>query len=534
MARHNNTAEKQSTSTSLENGNLFQNGNLIYQPAPTSDPRDPLNLPFGRKCLSIALLCLFGALAAAAEVILGGLLPVFVLQYAGQNPSEVLLALSNIGGLPEGEQPLSSLEKLSKANGGLPLWQVYLLASLPVLMMGLCNLLFIPISIAVGRRPVMLSCGVLAIVGAVWAGFSQSLPSHLGARCVQALGAGTVESLIPFIIQDLVFVHQRNTWISTIFATQGVVIVALGAAVPHVILYLGWRYAYWITAIAALVLLMGVFFTLPETRWARSIAEMDGIPREEDKDAPPYPQRTLKHDLALFHGDLSWKLGWEALVSILQTFFYPQVLFITLLNSIMIGATFAATYTLSPALLTHPWSWKFSQLGYSLLPGLIAALAVAAVTGKAADMLANLAAKRRGRRVPENQLINLVLPTVSGIVGSTIFGVSGSRAGEYHWGIFLLGMGLLVFAFLGTSTVGAVYVLEVYPRLAGAALANIASFRCLVAFILSFRISEWVLEMGYLHSMLIYTSLMSAFALMIPVLYIYGPAWRKKWPGYCS
>jgi hypothetical protein len=36
----------------------------------------------------------------------------------------------------------------------------------------------------------------------------------LGARCIQAVGSGTVESLLPFIIQDIVFYHQRNAVIS--------------------------------------------------------------------------------------------------------------------------------------------------------------------------------------------------------------------------------------------------------------------------------------------------------------------------------
>lgn len=79
-------------------------------------------------------------------------------------------------------------------------------------MMGVANLILIPLAISIGRRPVVILSGVIAIAGALWAGHSGSLGSHIGARAVQAIGAGTVESLIPFVIQDMVFVHQRNTW----------------------------------------------------------------------------------------------------------------------------------------------------------------------------------------------------------------------------------------------------------------------------------------------------------------------------------
>ena len=63
---------------------------------------------------------------------------------------------------------------------------------------------------------------------------AQETLSHIAV--VQAFGAGTVESLIPFIIQDMVFVHKRNTWISMLFAVQGMIIIAMGIASPYIII----------------------------------------------------------------------------------------------------------------------------------------------------------------------------------------------------------------------------------------------------------------------------------------------------------
>lgn len=250
-------------------GDLYRNGQLVNMPAPSQDPRDPLNLSTSRKLVAVFCLCFFGALAASAELILGAMLPVFALYYAGINPKD-LIGISK-GGLPAHGDPLKILEELP---GARPIWEIYLLASLPVLMIGLSNLILIPSAIAIGRRPIILLAGVIAIVGALWAGFSQSLASHIGARCVQAIGAGTVESLIPFIIQDMVFVHQRNTWISGVFAAQGIIIIALGISAPYIIINLDWRYCYYITAGAAGIFLCGVFVFLPESRWPRSRSEM--------------------------------------------------------------------------------------------------------------------------------------------------------------------------------------------------------------------------------------------------------------------
>lgn len=209
----------------------------FLKPAPTQSPRDPLNLSKIRKVTICGSLCFFGAMAAAAELILGAMLPVFVLQYAGIDP-KTIVQFANIT-LPPGTDPLRLLASLP---GAPPLDKVYLLGSLPILFIGVSNLIMVPFATAIGRRPVILACGVAAIAGCVWSGNSGSLVSHLVARCIQAIGAGTVESLIPFVISDLTFEHQRNTWMSFVFATQGLIIVGLGFGSPYIIIYMSWRW----------------------------------------------------------------------------------------------------------------------------------------------------------------------------------------------------------------------------------------------------------------------------------------------------
>lgn len=461
----------ETSQTTFEAGNyggggaLYNEGALVLIPAPSPDPRDPLNMSMTRKAFAIGFLCVFGALAASAELILGALLPVFAIYYAHIDPATLLLDLTADGGLPEGSNPLRLLDSLPNAA---PIETIYLLASLPILMFGLANLVLIPAAIAVGRRPVILFCGICAIAGCLWAGFSPNLGQHLGARCLQALGAGTVESLIPFIVQDMVHVHERNLAISGVFAAQGIIIIALGIAAPYIIVHLSWRYFYWITAAGAGFFLIGCFFFTPETRWSRTKAQMNGErPIVSDEVRRNYRPRTLAYDLQVFTGKQDYKKGAIALWDTLRTFFYPHILFITLLNSAMIAAAFAAGYTVAPALLTAPYSWPFLHLGLCLIPVLIASLGVVLVTGKLADMVANWAAKSRGARVPENQILNLIFPTIIGLIGTILFALGGEHPDKYPWPVFLVGLGFMAFGFLGANTVGAVYVLESYPNLAG-------------------------------------------------------------------
>lgn len=193
--------------------------------------------------------------------------------------------------------------------------------------------------------------------------------------------------------------------------------------------------------------------------------------------------------------------------------------------------------------------WPFLNVGLCLIPILIAAVATGVVTGFFADWTANLVARKRGKRVPENQLLNLALPTACALIGSILFGLAGEHPEQYSFYLFLFALGLMAFGFLGANTIGAVYVLECYPHLAGPALVNIASFRCLIAFVLSFKVSEWVAnlvrfllpsarrrarltsEQGYETSMFIYTGIIAGFALFTPVVWFYGESWRRRWPA---
>ncbi|KAK2591820.1 hypothetical protein QQS21_010488 [Conoideocrella luteorostrata] len=507
---------------------VFEEAKIYLIPMPTADPRDPLNLPNSRKIWSILALSLFGAMAASAELILGAVLPVFSFEYADLDP-KLLVDIH----LPAGSNGLAALAQLP----GPPIWEIYLLASAPVLTIGIANFFLVPLAIAVGRRTVLLGTGVIALAGCVGSGFSVSLGTHLVCRVIQALGAGTIESLIPFIIQDMVFYHQRSAAIAFVFLTQGLSIVVLGIASPYIIGRISWRFIYFVTAGAGLVFLIQLFFVLPETKFARTDDELRGIPKtpllpgqtRPNIDRRKYPARTRKADLQVYRGPADWRAGRMAIWDSLRTFFYPQLFFITMLNSAVIAVALAAGYTVAPQLITEPWSWPFYHLGFCLFPIILASLFSMAIAGVGADMFTNYMAKKRGQRLPEFQVLNLIFPCVAGLVGCVLFGLTGDHPDKYHWMIFLVGIGLIAFSFLATNTIGIVYVLESHPHLSGPSLVNIASFRCLIAFVLSFRVSEWVTELGYLKTFTIYAGVLGVFILFIPVVYIYGPRWRERW-----
>lgn len=155
-----------------------------------------------------------GSISLAAEIAIAGLTPVFLLEYSGvADPAEVLKHAD----LKNNPDPTALIPP---GAGGVSLSQISLLATIPLLSNGFATYLLVPLSTAIGRRPVLILTSTLAWTSGFWAGASTSLYSHIGARVFHGLGSGAVEALIPLIIQDLVFIHQRNKAIAAIFAAQ--------------------------------------------------------------------------------------------------------------------------------------------------------------------------------------------------------------------------------------------------------------------------------------------------------------------------
>ncbi len=214
-----------------------------------------------------------GSLALSAEIIIGSLIPVFLLFYSGVDVRILNTAdfKTISGGSASGVNPFAIIPP-----GVMPadIGKISTLATIPLLTNGIASYFLVPLSIAVGRRPILLIAGTCAWAGGLWAGLSTSLDEHLIARAIQGLGAGAVEALIPLIIQDMVFIHQRNKAMSTIVSTQGIIITALGIVAPYIASNYDWRWLYYITAGLGFVAWLLILFFVPETRWMRSKEEL--------------------------------------------------------------------------------------------------------------------------------------------------------------------------------------------------------------------------------------------------------------------
>lgn len=401
----------------------------------------------------------------AAEIAVAGLTPVFLLEYSGVNAAEVLKTAD----LTNNPNPLALIPP--DAPKQVSLSDIALLATIPMLSNGVATYLLVPLSMGIGRRPVMLLTAFLAWVSGFWAGASQSLIEHVAARVFHGLGSGTVEALIPLIIQDFTFLHQRNKSIAAVFSAQGPMIVLFGILGPWIAVNYTWRYVYFITSAIGILAWIALILFVPETRVIRSKEELAGqqiypIEPGEDRtrlDYNKYGPRTRWDDVGIFNYGFEWRGAANNIVATFRTMFFPAVVWSTLLQTVS-GVTMGATgQVVSFALLAS--GIPFELTGLSNIPNIFATVIIFLVGGVGAEKVTQWISKKRGGREPEYQLPNLILPVILAVAGSMIFGVADQFS--LHYMVLLTGTFLMLLAPLLSAPVIQTFIMESYPQWAG-------------------------------------------------------------------
>lgn len=72
------------------------------------------------------------------------------------------------------------------------------------LLQGLGNLIWMPLIVKFGRRPIYLASFTIYTATAIWAGTAKSYANELVARIVMGFAAGSGECLAPLTISDIV------------------------------------------------------------------------------------------------------------------------------------------------------------------------------------------------------------------------------------------------------------------------------------------------------------------------------------------
>lgn len=209
-------------------------GQIILDPQPDDSHNDPLNWAVWRRdsaLLSLGLYCMIG----------GGITPL------------IAAGFTNV------------------ANDlHVPVSRVSLTTGLYMMGLGLGSVIFSPIAILYGKRPVYLFSAILWIASAIWCALSPSFVSLILARIFQGIAVSPVECLPSATIAEIFYLHERafRIGIYTLLLLGGKNLIPLVSAA--IIQSLGWRWTFWIVAIVVAFSGILLYLLVPETFWDRS------------------------------------------------------------------------------------------------------------------------------------------------------------------------------------------------------------------------------------------------------------------------
>ncbi|KAL3294958.1 MFS transporter [Colletotrichum asianum] len=487
---------------------LFSDDNdIILIPTPTTDTHDPLNLPDWRKIIIVINVSIFAAVATLIASSFGAILPVVSKEYPG-DPG------------------------------------VHDLITFPALFIGVGNAIFVPISHAVGRRPVYLFSLLMIIASSIWCACSTSLSSHVAGRNILALAAGQAEALCPIMIQEVYFLHQRGTMIAIFCAAQTLGTAILTVASSHLALDLGWRWWYGIFAIINFICLLVAIFFVTETKYERSTEALSGkghpgslTPESfqpvTSRQRPPidhdrYLPRTLRSDLALFHGPFQWHETVTCWKHMGQVALFPNVIWLYLASGAFLGVFVMFGAVFADILVAPPYNFDFEWLGYVFAGQIVVSFVVVPVQGYLSDYVVKLMGRRNsGMTEPEYRLITLILPFTAGIVSTVIFGQAGEHPYRWSWAAIAVTFNAEFYGFVGVIVASFTYVIDSYPSRSDAALVVLCFARGVVSFGMSYGAIRFINAKGYAGSFNICAIIMGLLGFLGIFVYAFGKKLRR-------
>ncbi|PVH82704.1 major facilitator superfamily transporter [Cadophora sp. DSE1049] len=496
---------------------LVSDQGVILIPTPSSDPRDPLNIPLWQKLVILGTTCTYSTMGLTAVSGLGGILGEFIPAYAAQGKSYA--DISN-------------------------------LMTFPSLFMGIGNMISMPLALAIGRRPVFLGSCVLLVVSLILCATNQGYEWHFAARCVLGLAAGQSEALCPLMISEVFFLHERARYQQFFSSFQTIISGTLIILTSYIASTIGWRAWYYLFAgFSGLVLILAIFF-VPETKYVRPLAAYEGMgalkdlsestvvrsdvesPKQvqqfmtvHDKrvlDTANFLPRTLASDMALFVNEADWSEALSCIKHQCQLFFFPDVFWVFSMNGIFLGVNIAMGLTYGN-ILGEAYHWASKYISVAMAGQIVVAFVCIPMLGYGSDFIVKFMARRKGGiHEPEHRLLTLIIPLLLGILFSIIYGQAAAFPEKYHWMAIVITLNGYFFTFIGANTAGITYLLDAYPTRGASCLVMICAMRGVISFALSYGTVSLYSHHGYDGAFGLFGGITAAFGALGIVVYFTG------------
>lgn len=477
------------------------NSKIVLVPTPSDDPDDPLNWTPKRKWLSVfcTVVYTFGV---------------------GVPSAAIYSVLTNIA-----EETDITLSQLNAGTGYM------------FLFFGLGCLVFQPLALQYGKRPVYLFSTLATLLICVWGPYCKTNGEWIGSKILQGFVGAPIESLCEISVSDIYFEHERARGMG-IYAVALLTSNFLAPMVAGFITTgLGWRWVLYFCAIWGAVAFIFLFLFMEETNYNRKVNPTKVLEAITSQDVTP--GLSDNGDNEKVHAVLSHQTVEERLGEINENFSsdeieyapvstktYLQKMSLTsgvrdrfLLPHFLLGPFKMARFppvlwagflygsslvwfnllnaTAALILGGAPYNFSSSAVGLAYLSPTILSCILYLVGGYFSDWLKiNIAKKRpNGLSYPEDRLWNLIFYMVFGFLACIGWGV-GAHYGQ-HWFLLVLSMGFLGGCGILGCIASVTYCSDCYHELDTEGMVVVVLIRNLMSFACAYGLTDWVTNMGY-------------------------------------
>ncbi|KAK9766765.1 hypothetical protein K7432_003926, partial [Basidiobolus ranarum] len=286
--------------------------------------------------------------------------------------------------------------------------------SLFIMFMGIAPVFWASISDHYGIRRMLYLSSIAIFIGAtIGCSFASNITLVLILRCIQACGSSSLFSLGAGTIADCFAIHERGTAMSLLFLGQYLGPL-LGPTIGGFLTSgFGWRATFWFCAIFASIILLVMFFTLPETY--REESQWPALPTDTTE-LNHKPECTVPSEITRVNNatEIIIPESRSNLVSIPPKRMNPVASlgllrhWFVVVVSIETGISFGAMFTIEtvlPELFTNTYGLNSAQTGLTYLGAGFGNIFGSLVGGFFSDFFLRQAEKRRGgSNVPEDRL----------------------------------------------------------------------------------------------------------------------------------
>jgi hypothetical protein len=424
------------------------------------------------------------------------------------------------------------------------------LMTFPTLFMGLGNFISMPLALSIGRRPVFLASVLLLAISGMWCALSTSLGSHIAGRNILAMAAGQSEALVPMMVQEIFFLHERGTMISWFISLQNVISCGFAMATTYMVADWGWRWWYGFFSVVNGVLFVVSWIWVSETGFERSSTDFVGqnspevtklgtdskhietvgkvpvaaVSVSERPRATAWSVRDLR---PITKPNRDWSQMITFYKHFAQSFALPAMVWILLVNGAYLGLYVFQASTFAQVLLAPPYSFAYTSLGYVQAAQVVVTVVFLPLLGYGGDWVITFLSKRNnGVFEPEFRLIPLAAPSIVAVICAVMYGQAASNPTAYSWATVAVTYNATFFGFLGANIVGITYAIDSFPMRAGPLLVVICAGRGLISFGLAYATLPAITAIGYDGVMIAEAAIAGGLTLLVVPVYIWGAKLR--------